>query len=285
MIRSILLPNGNVFIEKPFQCILNKESEEVTIFGGKIVPIYSSQRSFKVENEGVPIQLSSLREVYLNIKTTPLTNNVESATFITEEDAKNIKLKSDSALNMFLPICRYNSKWERMDLPFFNSNLNYTRQKGDEQLRGYFDDGQVYLNGFTSESFYGDPFGVTRRRYYGPQKIKAKEGDFILLNIKGIYSILNGHIIDGESDISVEVGEPDLGVQEVVIDTGTENSNDQNIHLSRKRAIGKVKNGNYLSFFSGNVAVDALYFLISESFYERDEVTETVSTYGYYINI
>lgn len=285
MIRSILLPNGNVFIEKPFQCILNKESEEVTIFGGKIVPIYSSQRSFKVENEGVPIQLSSLREVYLNIKTTPLTNNVESATFITEEDAKNIKLKSDSALNMFLPICRYNSKWERMDLPFFNSNLNYTRQKGDEQLRGYFDDGQVYLNGFTSESFYGDPFGVTRRRYYGPQKIKAKEGDFILLNIKGIYSILNGHFIDGESDISVEVGEPDLGVQEVVIDTGTENSNDQNIHLSRKRAIGKVKNGNYLSFFSGNVAVDALYFLISESFYERDEVTKTVSTYGYYINI
>lgn len=277
MIRSILLPNGNVFIEKPFQCILNKESEEVTIFGGKIVPIYSSQRSFKVENEGVPIQLSSLREVYLNIKTTPLTNNVESATFITEEDAKNIKLKSDSALNMFLPICRYNSKWERMDLPFFNSNLNYTRQKGDEQLRGYFDDGQVYLNGFTSSSFYGDPFGVTRRRYYGPQKIKAKEGDFILLNIKGIYSILNGHIIDGESDISVEVGEPDLGVQEV--------SNDQNIHLSRKRAIGKVKNGNYLSFFSGNVWVDALYFLISESFYERDEVTETVSTYGYYINI
>ena len=283
MIHPIVLPNGNVFIEKPFQCVLNKGREEVTISGGKVVPIYSSQRAFKVENENVPIHLSSLREIYLNIKTTPLTNEVKSAKFVTEEEAKSIKLKSDSALNMFLPICRYNNKWDRMDLPFFNSNFNYTRQKGDKQLRGYFDGGYVHLNGFKSEYFYGDPFGVTRIRYYGPQKIRAQEGDFILLNIEGNFSMLDGWFIDGELNISLETGELDLGIQRVVVDSGVDGSNNQNVSLSRRRPIGRVKNGNYLSLSSGSIVISAFRYLISESSYEKDEVTQTISTYGYYI--
>lgn len=282
MLRSIVLPSGPVFIDKPFCCFFDKESKEVTITGGKIVPIYSRQRAISVENEGVPILLTSLREIYLRIKNDPLTNQITVAKFVTEEEVKVIKNTSDSALNMFLPICRYGESFNRIGSSFFNSNFNFTRQRGDRPLQGYYDDGYVYLNGFIlNDNISNSELG---QRVYGSKKIKAAEGDFIIINISLAYG--NGEGLTSEiTSFTVENGIPEWESQ--YLTHNTEDDGDVNddesttIFLTRKFPIGYVKNGNYVSLYIGNVDVSVGYDNIDTVQYEKTVGDLTATEYSF----
>lgn len=278
MIGSIIIPNGQVFIERPFECFFDKKTKQVTVSGGKVIPIYSRQRSFKVENEGDPITLSSLQEVYLHLKTTPLTNEIETARFVTDEDVKMIKERSDSALNMFLPVCRYDENLDRIDDSFFNSNFNYTRQRGDEPLRGYYDGGNVYINGFILNDQI--PNSLLGQRVYGPKIIKANNGDFIVANISVLYRT-NSSQTSEITYFSIEKGTPLLPVETTTEDTSTGTDHgDHEMVLTRKYPIGYVNNGSYVSLFTGNIFVSISDYEAIVTPYENtvEEVTTTQYT-------
>lgn len=282
MIGSLIIPKGQVFIERPFECFFDKKTKQVTISGGKIVPIYSRQRSFRVENEGEPITLSSLQEVYLHLKTTPLTNEIEAARFVTDEQAKAIKGISDSALNMFLPICRYDENLDRIDDSFFNSNFNYLRQKGDKPLQGYYDYGFVYLNGFLLKDQISN--SALGERAIGPKKIKAGEGDFIIARIAISFGTSN--IMT--SDITLfEIEKGTLDYPPVEITTNTEDDDeetedkDQIVSLERSYPIGYVKDGNYVSLHTGNITVGVDVYTKSTTPYEKTVDETTTTEYEY----
>lgn len=280
MVRSIILPSGNIFINKPFSCFLNKKTEEVTIAGGSIIPIYSRQGQIKIENEGVAIKISSLREVYLQIKTKPLTNEIEKAKFVTEEEVKEIKEKSDSSLNMFLPICRYSEKWDRLDNNFFNANFNYTRQRGDKPLQGYYDDGTVYLNGFLLIDSISN--SLLDKRFYPSQAISAKNGDFIVAKIKVDYNedpdkesqitefvIENGELLYEASLFSEEID----GLTPPVYARAS---------IERRFPIGYVKDGSYISLKTGNIEINLADYRNETTYTGEDKETRVT---GYSITV
>lgn len=289
MPRQIIIPSGNVFIDKPFSCFLSKEGGEVTIVGGNIIPIYSRQGKIRIENENVPIALSALREIYLHIKTKALTNEIERAKFVTEEEAKEIKKRSDSALNMFLPICRYNKRFGKVDSSFLNANFNYTRQRGDKPLQGYYDDGKVYINGFLlNDQIFNSPL---RQMAFPPKIISAGEGDFIIIKVSVEYN----EDPAGTSQITefvVQKGEPSYPSVEVVYDstdTG-ERSSYGSMSLERNYPIGYVKGGSYVSLHTENIFISVASHERLITFRERtledgSEVTEYKTRVDYSISI
>ena len=289
MPRQIIIPSGNVFIDKPFSCFLSKEGGEVTIVGGNIIPIYSRQGKIRIENENVPIALSALREIYLHIKTKALTNEIERAKFVTEEEAKEIKKRSDSALNMFLPICRYNKRFGKVDSSFLNANFNYTRQRGDKPLQGYYDDGKVYINGFLlNDQIFNSPL---RQMAFPPKIISAGEGDFIIIKVSVEYN----EDPAGTSQITefvVQKGEPSYPSVEVVYDstdTG-ERSSYGSMSLERNYPIGYVKGGSYVSLHTENIYIsvashERLITFRKTTLEEGAEVTEHKTRVDYSIRI
>ncbi len=280
MVKSIILPSGNVFIDKPFSCFLNKRAGEVTVSGGCIIPIYSRQRAIKIENEGAPILLSSLREIYLQIKTTPLTNEIEKAKFVTEEEVKEIKKSSDSSLNMFLPICRYDENWNRLDGNFFNANFNYTRQKGDEPLQGYYDDGKVYLNGFLLIDSISN--SLLDKRFYPSQIISAQDGDFIVAKIKVDYN----EDPDEESQITEFVIENGESLYEASLFSeeidGLTPPMYARSSIERRFPIGYVKDGSYISLKTGNIEIDLVDYRNETTYTGEDGETRVT---GYSITV
>lgn len=284
MPRQIIIPSGNVFIDKPFSCFLSKEGGEVTIVGGNIIPIYSRQGKIRIENENVPIALSALREIYLHIKTKALTNEIERAKFVTEEEAKEIKKRSDSALNMFLPICRYNKRFGKVDSSFLNANFNYTRQRGDKPLQGYYDDGKVYINGFLlNDQIFNSPL---RQMAFPPKIISAGEGDFIIIKVSVEYN----EDPAGTSQITefvVQKGEPSYPSVEVIYDstdTG-ERSSYGSMSLKRNYPIGYVKGGSYVSLHTENIYISVASHERLITFRKTAEVTEHNTRVDYWIRI
>lgn len=289
MPRQIIIPSGNVFIDKPFSCFLSKEGGEVTIVGGNIIPIYSRQGKIRIENENVPIALSALREIYLHIKTKALTNEIERAKFVTEEEAKEIKKRSDSALNMFLPICRYNKRFGKVDSSFLNANFNYTRQRGDKPLQGYYDDGKVYINGFLlNDQIFNS---LLRQMAFPPKIISAGEGDFIIIKVSVEYN----EDPAGTSQITefvVQKGEPSYPSVEVVYDstdTG-ERSSYGSMSLERNYPIGYVKGGSYVSLHTENIYIsvashERLITSRKTTLKDGAEVTEYKTRVDYSISI
>lgn len=289
MPRQIIIPSGNVFIDKPFSCFLSKEGGEVTIVGGNIIPIYSRQGKIRIENENVPIALSALREIYLHIKTKALTNEIERAKFVTEEEAKEIKKRSDSALNMFLPICRYNKRFGKVDSSFLNANFNYTRQRGDKPLQGYYDDGKVYINGFLlNDQIFNS---LLRQMAFPPKIISAGEGDFIIIKVSVEYN----EDPAGTSQITefvVQKGEPSYPSVEVVYDstdTG-ERSSYGSMSLERNYPIGYVKGGSYVSLHTENIYIsiarhERLITFRETTLEDGAEVTEHKTRVDYSISI
>lgn len=289
MPRQIIIPSGNVFIDKPFSCFLSKEGGEVTIVGGNIIPIYSAQGEIRVENEGVPIKLSSLREIYLQIKTEPLTNKITKAKFVTDYDVKEIKKKSDSSLNMFLPICRYNKSFGKIDSRFLNANFNYTRQRGDKPLQGYYDDGKVYINGFLlHDEIFNSPL---RQMAFPPKIISAGEGDFIIIKVSAEYDE-DPEKSSQITELNVQRGEPYYQVVEEIYDstdTG-ERSSYGSMSLERNYPIGYVKGGSYVSLHTENIFISVASHerLITSrvvSLKDGSEVTEYKTRVDYSISI
>jgi hypothetical protein len=248
----ILSRESDNFLEIPFSAFPNVKEDKCDISGGKIIPVFSDDKDFLVRGKrGIP--LGDKKEIYLRIKSKPLTNKIERAEFLNEEQVIEEKRKSDDLLNIYLPISLIgeNNTVKYNDL--LNGNFNWTKTNDENPLSGYFQDGKIYLTGCL---VLATQRGIIKIQLN--QDISAKEGDFLFIKTQGhIRYKGEGTTVYQElylEEISFSVGgegdaQSKLAFQEGEIESGT------NFSVGFSYPIGYIDNGNYMTLKSGNFQV------------------------------
>jgi hypothetical protein len=182
-----------------------------------------------------------------------LTNKIEKAEFLNEEQAIEEKKKGDDLLNIYLPIALIgeNNTVQYNDL--LNGNFNWTKTNNEEPLSGYFQDGKIHLAGCL---ILATEKGVIKIQLN--QDIAAKEGDFLFVKTQGqirykgegvdIYQELYIDDISFSSGSSGDVQNV-VAYQEGEIESGT------NFSVGFSYPIGYINNGNYITLKSGNFQI------------------------------
>lgn len=246
----ILSRDSDNYLEIPFCAFPDTKEGKCSISGGKIVPVFSEEKDFLIK--GIrEIALGGKKEVYLRIGSKPLTNKIERAGFLNEEQVAEEKKKGDDLLNIYLPLAliRENNQVDYNDL--LNSNFNWTKTNYEEPLSGYYQDGKIYLSGCLILAVFG---GIIKIQLN--QDIKAEEGEFLFIKTSGQIRY-SGEIPDLYSDlyleeISFSTGAKGDLLNKVATQEGSSESGDS-FSVGFSYPIGYVENGNYVTLKSGNI--------------------------------